>query len=74
MHTRPTVINNSHGDQIIKRANKIEILGLERDANGSGESRDSLVSAVTAYGLDDRGSIPGSGEEFLSSPPRPDRI
>jgi hypothetical protein len=26
------------------------------------------------YGLDDRGSIPGGGWEFFSSPPRPERL
>jgi hypothetical protein len=31
-------------------------------------SRDSSVSIVTDYGLDDRGSILGRGREFSSSP------
>jgi hypothetical protein len=30
-----------------------------------GWSRDSLVCAVTGYGLDGRGSIPGRGKDFF---------
>jgi hypothetical protein len=30
-------------------------------------SRDSSVSIVTRYGLDDQGSIPGRGRDFSSS-------
>jgi hypothetical protein len=36
-------------------------------------NRESSVSILTGYGLDDRGSIPCRGWEFYSSPPRPDR-
>jgi hypothetical protein len=32
-------------------------------------SRGSSVGIATGYGLDDRGSIPGGGWEFFSSPP-----
>jgi hypothetical protein len=38
------------------------------------ESRNSSVSIATGCGLDDRGSYPGGGWEFLSSTPRPDRL
>jgi hypothetical protein len=33
------------------------------------QSRDSSVGTALGYGLDDRGSIPGVGGEFFSSPP-----
>jgi hypothetical protein len=31
-------------------------------------SRDSSVGIATGYGLDGRGSIPGKGKKFFSSP------
>jgi hypothetical protein len=33
-----------------------------------------LNGIALGYGLDDRGSSPGRGWEFFSSPPRPDRL
>jgi hypothetical protein len=32
-------------------------------------SRDSSVGIATSYGLDGRGSIPGTGKRFFSMPP-----
>jgi hypothetical protein len=37
-------------------------------------SRDSLVRIATGYGLDDWGSIPGTGKIFFSSPKFPDQL
>jgi hypothetical protein len=37
-------------------------------------SRDSSVGIVMGDGLDDRGSIPGRGKLYFSSPQRPDRL
>jgi hypothetical protein len=37
-------------------------------------SRDSSVGIALGYVLNDRGSIPGGGWEFFSSPPRPERL
>jgi hypothetical protein len=37
-------------------------------------SRDASVGIVTGYRLDGRGSIPGRGKIFFSSPQRPDRL
>jgi hypothetical protein len=34
----------------------------------------SLVGIATSYGLDGRGSIPGRGKRFFSSPQRSDRL
>jgi len=39
-----------------------------------GSENFSFQDAATGYGLDDRGSIPGGGWEFFSSPVRPDRL
>jgi hypothetical protein len=38
------------------------------------KSRDSSLGIALGYGLKDRGSIPGGGWEFFSSPPRPERL
>jgi hypothetical protein len=38
------------------------------------EIRDDSVGIALGYGLDDRGSSPGRGWEFFSSPPCPDRL
>jgi hypothetical protein len=35
---------------------------------------DSSVGLATGYGLDGRGSFPGRGKRFVSSPQRPDRL
>jgi hypothetical protein len=37
-------------------------------------SRGSSVGITTGYGLDGRGSIPGRGKGFVSSPQGPDRL
>jgi hypothetical protein len=42
--------------------------------SGVSESRGSLVGIGSGYELDDRGSIPGRGWDFSSSPPRSDRF
>jgi hypothetical protein len=39
-----------------------------------GWSRESSVGIALGYELDDRGSIPGEGCEFFSSPPLPERL
>jgi hypothetical protein len=41
--------------------------------NGKSVHRSS-VSIATSYGLDGRGSIPGSGKRFFSTPQCPDRL
>jgi hypothetical protein len=37
-------------------------------------TKSSTVGIGTGYGLDDRGSIPGGGYEFISSASCPDRL
>jgi hypothetical protein len=46
---------------------------VKKHCERKGRSRDSSVGIATGYGLDDRGSIPGS-ERFFSTQQRPDRI
>jgi hypothetical protein len=42
--------------------------------NNAGESLYGSVGIATGYEMDDRGSIPGRGKSFFSSPQRPDLL
>jgi hypothetical protein len=57
------MIDNVQNVYILLNIHDISILNV---------SQDTSDSIATGYGLDGRGSIPGKGKKFFSTPQRPD--